>query len=693
MAFVKQHKHKLQAAAIFAGTLLVFALLWFFVVQAWRQNTLTLPLHTARSAQTDPAAGVYTQSFSAPAPFAALGLARGPFPAPAPINPSAAPALRVYDGAGKLLGRATAVLPPAQEREENIDLSDYYFFRFDASLSSSDGRYVLEVEPHGAVFAQSMRSANGWQLRRDGYRQAGTLGIAMQTAPIGGFLAGAYWLFAALCAAALAGLFLAARAGWPLHKLFAVTAACLGLLYCMVLPPYSAPDEQFHINQTFNISSAMLGQGPWQVVWGYNYKRAADTDGLVEDHVTTPFTYQRLAARLFEGSADDASTRFTGEEVGGYSLLYWPAAAAVSLCRLLGLGFVPTLYAGRLVNLALYVLLCALAVRLAPFGKGIFAAVPLLPMSLHLAASYSRDCPTIALYLFYIALCLRYTFTKERIFLRDVGLLVLISFLAAPAKAVYALLLPLCLAIPSKKLQWRGRPANKKLAVAALALVVCIGAGSFYWQSGGDILLDASATVELPEEFYYGAQGIGDGTGGPPTALQLAQAGINPDDVRFILPDFFTQPGTIIKLCLRTLAQNTTFYLQTMLGGIFSYFDLPVSWLWVLALAVWLVLATLPAPGALRPPPLWRGYAGLLVLAAAGAVVVGCIVWTPTHYTTIYGVQGRYFLPILPLALCAAAPLWKTLRPTRNMESGVLCGGAVLALGTLANAALVILGR
>ena len=58
---------------------------------------------------------------------------------------------------------------------------------------------------------------------------------------------------------------------------------------------------------------------------------------------------------------------------------------------MLRLGFVPTLLLGRLANLLLFAALALWAVRWAPFGRRVLAAAALLPMTLHLAASFSRD--------------------------------------------------------------------------------------------------------------------------------------------------------------------------------------------------------------------------------------------------------------------------------------------------------------
>ena len=58
---------------------------------------------------------------------------------------------------------------------------------------------------------------------------------------------------------------------------------------------------------------------------------------------------------------------------------------------MLHLGFVPALALGRLANLVCFALLAMAAVKYAPFGRRVFAAAALLPMTLHLAASFCRD--------------------------------------------------------------------------------------------------------------------------------------------------------------------------------------------------------------------------------------------------------------------------------------------------------------
>ena len=83
--------------------------------------------------------------------------------------------------------------------------------------------------------------------------------------------------------------------------------------------------------------------------------------------------------------------------------------------------------------------------------------------------------------------------------------------------------------------------------------------------------------------------------------------------------------------------------------------------------------------------------AALLALACMGLAVAGCITWTPTYYTSIYGLQGRYFLPALPLLCLALRPAWlRRATPSGALPAVFL---AFANMGILLNAFLAILAR
>ena len=82
-----------------------------------------------------------------------------------------------------------------------------------------------------------------------------------------------------------------------------------------------------------------------------------------------------------------------------------------------------------------------------------------------------------------------------------------------------------------------------------------------------------------------------------------------------------------------------------------------------------MLAAALPVQDEPDEPLLGRrtgfGVLGIILCVAAASLVVA-LNWTPINYETLFGMQGRYWLPVLPLALllvkgkpqrlCAARP-------------------------------------
>lgn len=109
---------------------------------------------------------------------------------------------------------------------------------------------------------------------------------------------------------------------------------------------------------------------------------------------------------------------------------------------------------GRTANLIVFALLAALAVKAAPFGRRVFAAAALLPMTLHLAASFSRDSLLLGLAFAFTALCMQAIFGCKDGTVLPVRLwlpLAVFGILLAPAKLVYLPLAALFLLIPNSR--------------------------------------------------------------------------------------------------------------------------------------------------------------------------------------------------------------------------------------------------
>ena len=586
-------------------------------------------------------------------------------------------------------------LTEAGERHYRVSLTAHY---------TGEGRLLIGYTPtpNGA----------GLGLTVNGQPTEGMLAILGVYAQIGGFVTKFYWVIALLALILIgAGWWLFTGQKCPLHRMVFCFVLALGILFSMVMPPYSAPDEQFHINQSFTLASTIYN--PYlpvaQSQIHSSLRRPSDVDVIVQDGETTVFTWQHIAKNLLTTNSDPFTHTQDYDEyqVDSSYTMYWISALGVLAGFLLRLGFIPTLFLGRLTNLVFFAFLSAWAVKRTPVAKAVFAAVALLPMTLHLAASYSRDSNLLALCLLFAALVLDLAFgPREKLGWKQLILPALAGLLIVPSKIVYFPLALLVFLIPAARL---GRYSK---AVKGGFLALCLVC--FFFNAGGQVILNdfmsgntqvaaGAASTSVSSEMTLTAESTAEPaqstpestssavqTSEEPAAQPSEEAPVQDDSVCYTLPYILSHPLDTLELAIRSVVENGDHYVKTLIGGTLSYFDpgVQIAWTWVAALMILLALAWLQ-PG--FELPVWAKALCLLVgLACCGLAVLGCISWTPTYYTTIYGLQGRYFLPVLSLLLLARP---KRLLLQTDCTRGLIYAVTLVDILVLFNAFLSILAR
>lgn len=584
------------------------------------------------------------------------------------------------------------------ERHYRVTLTAHY---------TGEGRLLIGYTP----------TANeaGLGLTVNGQPTEGMLAILGVYAQIGGFLTKFYWVIALLALVLIgAGWWLFTGQKCPLHQMVFCFVLALGILFSMVLPPYSAPDEQFHINQSFTLASTIydphLPIAQSQI--HSTIRRPSDQDVIVQDSETTVFTWQHIAKNLLTTSPDPftATHDFDEYQVDSSYTMYWISALGVLAGFLLRLGFIPTLFLGRLTNLLFFAFLASWAVKRTPVAKAVFATVALLPMTLHLAASYSRDSNLLALCLLFAALVLDLAFgPTEKISWKQLILPALAGLLIVPSKIVYFPLALLVFLIPAARL---GRFSKAiKGGFLVLCMVVFLSSAGGTLTLGGFVNGDtpvaagaasSSAAVQEAEPAASVAAesesapapestaSSGETAGADSAPQPASEEPVQDDSVCYSLPYILSHPLDTVELLIRSVVEYGDHYVKTLVGGTLSYFDpgVQIAWTWVAALLILLVLAWLQ-PG--FELPVWAKTVCLLIgLACCGLAVLGCVSWTPTYYTTIYGLQGRYFLPVLSLLLLARP---RRLLLQTDFTCGLVYAVTLVDILVVFNAFLSILAR
>ena len=414
-------------------------------------------------------------------------------------------------------------------------------------------------------------------------------------------------------------------------RTFSVVLTISSLVFCFAFPPMTVPDESHHYLASYWIANIITGDSD-SLSTGNISMRHTDAQ-LDQDWSTSDINYDsfKQVAEHFEVFNSDTCRDVVVHvdyDLGGENLpTRIGTVAGILFGRALNLGAYPVFYLGRMLNIILFVALATISLKVIPFGKNVIACVCLLPMTLHLAASYSYDAGIIGLALLLTSLLLRSIYNNNKIEKNEVIQIAVVSFLLCPCKVIYSVVLILAAFIPEKRF------STKKAKIAILASLCAVAIIS--------ILL-----------FRI------------PSILGLVSTSNNGFDTRgteigtfYTLKDIVSAPIDALLMIIRTLIFYGDFYIRSLIGGNLGWLqaNLEAPWfLIMLYIIILIVSAQNDCNDAIVLSTKTRIVFGLVFTASfIGAVMSMYLGWTFNTETIIMGVQGRYALPLLPIGLLA----------------------------------------
>ena len=343
--------------------------------------------------------------------------------------------------------------------------------------------------------------------------------------------------------------------------------------------------------------------------------------------------YDRVLNELFAPPPENGSEMAGFSAALGYLPMLLPQSIGLLIGRLLGANFWIAFYLGRLTNLLFFILCVYFAIRIAPRFKLLFCMVGLMPMALQQAASFSYDTFINGMSILMFAFLLRALDKKGTIRSRDILPIAIIGALLAPSKIIYVSLLFIMFALPAKRF------VDKKHYWLSLATVMCsamIVLLLFQLKS----ILSASTTAGAPSKNWEGA-------------------------FNYSFADFIERPMVILRVYYLSFRTMIWMWFEQAIGHVLSGQTMIIDqW----CVSVYLILLVLSAFGT-RNERTTTGrerfvFAVSALLPVLLLMVIMLVSWTTNTYDTIQGVQGRYFIPCVPLALmCLNSRLVRIKKP------------------------------
>ncbi|MEN8253016.1 MAG: DUF2142 domain-containing protein [Patescibacteria group bacterium] len=427
-----------------------------------------------------------------------------------------------------------------------------------------------------------------------------------------------------------------------LTKLLFTASFILGLILTFIVPPFQKPDEIAHFYKSISVARGNLicskgNTATFQnLLPKYLVEFPTDTFALhvaFKPHIPFP---PNLYTHLLTKSNYDISLVNEPSACSLPFVLYAPAGLVLSLPVLLGLNPLFIFYLGRLTNFLLSISIFYFAIKITSKKlKLIPLFVLILPMTLHQLSSYSKDALHLAFGVLAFTYLMKLIKTKKfnkkdiLIFLASLAL----SILARPQ---YFLLSLLPLALVKKKIP------NLKFKLIAFAFI-CI------------LLLSVGTAISLE---IYSAK-----------ALSLGNVETNTNIYPHLqLKTLLESPLRFPKIIHDTLDKDAEKYTKELIG-VFGWLDYEIPW-YIYLIYIGLFFIILNKTKKHFPTLSTKQFLIINIVSwgsMMGLFLAMYLYATPVAGIHVKGLQGRYFILLIPLLIWISADILKKLKGKENL--------------------------
>lgn len=443
------------------------------------------------------------------------------------------------------------------------------------------------------------------------------------------------------------------------HKLFLILGLSFGLLFVFLIPPFQSTDETVHYFRVFQIQEGVIkGQtinpkGAGGILPGNVEHTVLDLlhHGYPGEELK-PYGFLKIR-QYFNTKAD-----YTRQEIVQFpnTVVYSPTNYFVSVPvlfitnKILNLSILQSFYLVRLAGLIAWAFAFYFIIKFIPVGKWAMFVFALLPMSVYGAATINADTATNIFVATFITIVLYFYKSKKVLLPKDWLVLFSALCLLSLAKPGYFIIAPLLLILINKT---GGK--NKFMSLFKLISVMTV-----------PIILMLLWTYLVRQQ-----------------SLQIPLQLRPNDEVNLLsqIKNIFIDPMAVIVGYAITLLTAYGSGVYTGIIGIFGWMDYSLP-LWGVVFEFFLIFYALLYVSKNEKPLMIKNKSvrifSLALFITSILAIMGLLylTWTPVGAYGLEGLQGRYFIPFLPLLIVPLQTTAIVVRGDAKTRSLILAGGA-----------------
>lgn len=405
---------------------------------------------------------------------------------------------------------------------------------------------------------------------------------------------------------------------------YTMIAIILGIVYFILFPAPCTNDSEVHIIESYRRASNILGYSDWNNVDGIDYlTKYTYEDGYIIQNTlcNTERQFPSPDTKMYDEAVYASFIELSNEETmtGGHRSLsdvktveYFPYVVSLVFTRLfninlrLGLGF------AKLAGFLCYLFMVRFAIKLIPYGKEALALFSLTPMMMQSMVSISYDLFCIGGSFVAFAYVLKICTEKRQYTWKDVVLIFLLVLVLAPAKhGIYFV----CFIFMFFFTNVFSQILKKSKPLVCLVLA--------FFLMGGLAILRIDTIKELV---------------------------ITENTVYYSVTDLIKNPIEMIRFIGVSIFMDVDMLVQGMFGGRMGWNEAIAPWVTVIAFMIIFFVACNYEEGKYERKE--KKCSIVTVILFILAIYVIFLRVTKRTWLSVGGVQGRYFIPIIPLIIC-----------------------------------------